>query len=43
MLVATTFNPTVLLVFPGWVALVAAIVLVRTGRSGDGIPRRSRT
>jgi hypothetical protein len=43
MLVATTFNPTVLLVFPGWVALVAAIVVVRTGRSGDGISRRSRT
>jgi hypothetical protein len=43
MLVATTFNPTVLLVFPGWVALVAAIVVVRTGRSGDGISGRSRT
>ena len=42
MLVATTFNPTVLLVFPAWVALVAAIVLVRTGRSGDGSPGRSR-
>jgi len=43
MLVATTFNPAVLLVFPGWVALVAAIVLVRTGRSGDGTSGRSRT
>jgi hypothetical protein len=41
MLVATTFNPAVLLVFPGWVALAGLIVLVRTGRSGAPL-RRSR-
>ena len=32
LLVATTFDPAVLLVFPGWVALAGALVLVRARR-----------
>ena len=42
MLVATTFNPAVVLVFPGWVALTGLIVLMRTGRSGAPMTPRSR-
>ncbi|MBN9113049.1 MAG: hypothetical protein J0I34_30220 [Pseudonocardia sp.] len=34
MLIATTFNPAVLLVLPGWAVLVGVIVLVRAGRPG---------
>ena len=34
MLLPTTVNPATVLVFPGWVALVGVIVLVRAGRSG---------
>jgi hypothetical protein len=36
MLVSTTFNPAVVLVFPGWVLVVGLIVLARAGRSGAG-------
>lgn len=42
MLVSTTLHPAVLLVFPGWVALVGVIVLARTGRSGVRTSPRSR-
>jgi hypothetical protein len=42
MLVSTTLHPAVLLVFPGWVALVGIIVLARTGRSGVRTAPRSR-
>jgi hypothetical protein len=42
MLVATTFNPAVLLVFPGWVALAGLILLARAGRSGAPTSPRSR-
>lgn len=34
MLVATTFNPAVVLVLPGWAALIGIVVLVRAGRPG---------
>lgn len=34
MLVTTTFNPVVVLVLPGWAALVGVVVLVRAGRPG---------
>ena len=42
MLVATTLNPAVVLVFPGWVVLVGLIVLMRTGRTGVRMSSRSR-
>ena len=39
MLLTTTFNPAVLLVLPGWVALVGVVLFVRAGRSGVvGLP-----
>ncbi|GAA4857984.1 hypothetical protein ACFQ34_17255 [Pseudonocardia benzenivorans] len=34
MLVATTFNPAVVLVLPGWAVIVGVVVLVRAGRPG---------
>jgi hypothetical protein len=35
LLVSTTYNPLVVLVFPAWVVLVSVEVLIRAGRPGD--------
>ena len=42
LLISTTLNPVVMLLFPAWAVLVGVVVFVRAGRPGGPVQPEKR-